>query len=71
MIGSDDEATIDVKPKAEKVLTPSSQPTPENMERVYDSEEEYYFLRPKPRNESIPKTVSKPKGASPLVPQTE
>ena len=30
-------------------------------ERVYDSEEELYYLRPKPQTESIPKTESKPK----------
>ena len=70
MIGSHDEVPIDVKPKAEKVI-------PEDMERVYDSEEEYYFLGPKPQTESKPRTEteskseSKPKGASPLVPQTE
>ena len=45
---SDDEALIDVKPKAERFIPPSSQPIPENMERVYDTEE-YYFLRPKPK----------------------
>ena len=41
------------------------------MERVYDTREEYYFLRPKPQTEIINKTVSKPKWALPLVPQTE
>ena len=59
MFGSDDEAPIDVKPKAEKVLPPSSQPIPENMERVYDSEEEFYLLRPKPQTESKPKDYIK------------
>ena len=59
MFGSNDEAPIDVKPKAEKVIPPSSQPIPENMERVYDSEEEYYFLRPKPQTEGKSKTESK------------
>ena len=49
MLGSDDEAPINAKPKAEKVTTPSPQPIPENMERVYNSEEEYYFHRPKPK----------------------
>ena len=59
MFGSDDETPIQVKPEAQKVIPPSSQPIPENMERVYDSEEEYYFLKPKP------------KGALPLLPQTQ
>ena len=49
MFGSDDEAPIHVKLKAEKVIPPSSQPIPKKIERVYDSEEEYYFLRPKPK----------------------
>ena len=31
MLGSDDEAPIDVKPKAEKVIPPSSQTIPENL----------------------------------------
>ena len=66
MFGSDDEAPIDVKPKAEKVIPPSSQPIPENMERVYDSEEEYYFLRPKPQTESKSKTESKSQTESKL-----
>ena len=52
----DDEDPIDVEPKAERVIPPSPQSIPENMERVYDSEEEYYFLRPKPKTESKPKT---------------
>ena len=30
--GSDDEAPINAKPKAEKVIPPSPQPIPENME---------------------------------------
>ena len=60
MFGSDDEALIDVKPKVEKVIPPSHQPIPENMERVYNPEE-YYFLRPKPQTESEPKTESKSK----------
>ena len=59
IFGSDDEASIDVKPKAERFIPPSSQPIPESIESVYDSEEENNFLRPKP------------KGALPLVPQTE
>ena len=33
-------------------------PIPKNMERVYDSEEKYYFLRPEPQTESKPKTES-------------
>ena len=70
MSGSDDEAHIDVESKAEKV-------TPEKMEIVYDTEEEYYFIRPKPqtyskpRTESESKSESKPERASLLVPQTE
>ena len=67
--GSDDEAPIDVKPKVEKVISPSPQPIPENMERVH--EEEYYFVRPKPKTLSKPETESKFKGASSLVTQTE
>ena len=63
MFGSDDEAPIDVKPKVEKVIRPSPQPIPENMERVYNPEE-YYFLRPKPQTESEPKTESKSKTES-------
>ena len=59
MFGSDDEAPIYIKSKAERVIPPSSQPIPENMERVYDSEDECSFLR------------RKPKGALTLVPQTE
>ena len=35
------------------------------MEKVCDPEEEYYFLRPKPQTECIPKS------ASPLIPQSE
>ena len=58
--------TQDIAP-VEKVIPASPQPMPENMKRVYDPGEEYYFLRPTPQTESIPKTVSKPKGASPLV----
>ena len=57
MFGSDDEAPIDIKPKAERVV-------PENMEKVYDSEEKYNFLRPKPQTESVPKTMSKPQTES-------
>ena len=71
MFGSDDEAPIDVQPKGERVIPPSPQPILENIERVYNSEEEFYFLRPKPKIESKPKTESKSKGASPLVPETE
>ena len=47
---------------------------PENMERVYDSEEEYYYLRPKLKTESKPKGASPLMGhrpAAPRVPQTE
>ena len=40
MFGSDDETPINAKPKAKQVMPPSPQPIPENMERVYDSEEE-------------------------------
>ena len=58
MIDFDDEAPINVKPETERVIPPSSQPIPENMERVYDSEEEYYFLRPNPKTESKLKTES-------------
>ena len=36
----------------------------EPMERVYDSEEEYYYLRPEPKIESKPKTESKSKTES-------
>ena len=49
------------------------------MERVYDSEEDYCFLRPKPKGalpmvsltESKSENESKRKGALPSVPQTE
>ena len=64
MFGSDDEAPINAKPKAEKIIPPSPQPIPENMERVYEPEEKFYFLRPKPQTESISKIVSKPKSES-------
>ena len=56
MFGSDDEAPINVKPKAERALPPSPtpeaetgnkgtshlvpQPIPENMERLYDPDED-------------------------------
>ena len=46
MFGSYDEALITVMPKAEKILPPPAQPIPENKKRVYDSEEEYFFLTP-------------------------
>ena len=39
MFGSDDEAPIGVIPKAERVIPPPAQSIPENIERVYDSEE--------------------------------
>ena len=69
MLGSDDEAPIDVKPKAERVVPPSPQPIPENMERVYDSEEEYYFLRPKPKDNI--KDIIKTKPAAKANPPTK
>ena len=68
IFGSDEEAPIDVKPKAERVLPPTAQPIPENMERVYDSEEEYYFITPKP-NGASPLDGLRP--AAPRAPQTE
>ena len=68
MFGSDDEAPINVKPKAERVLPPPAQPIPENMERVYDSEEEHFFLRPKPKG-ALPLVGIRP--AAPRVLQTE
>ena len=61
MFDSDEEALINIKPKSERVIPPSSQPIPENMERLYDSEEEYYFLRPKPKTESKLETECVPK----------
>ena len=77
MSDSDDEAPINVKPKTEKFIPPTAQPISEHMERVFDPEEEYYFLRPKPQTESKLKVAStlvsqnerKSKGAS--HPQTE
>ena len=68
MFGSDVEAAFDVKPKAERVLPPSPQPIPKNMERVYDSEKEDYFLRPKTKG-ALPMVGLRP--AVPRVPQTE
>ena len=61
MFGSDYEAPFNAKHKAEKVIPPSTQPLPENMERLYDPEEEYYFLRSKPQTESKHKAESKSK----------
>ena len=40
MLGSDDEAPINFKPKAKRFLPPSFQLIPEYTERVYDPEEE-------------------------------
>ena len=68
MFGSDNEAPINVRPKTEKVLPPPAPPIPENMERASDSEEEYYFLRPKPRG-ALPLVGLGP--AAPRDPQTE
>ena len=65
MFGSEDETPINAKPKAERVIPPPAKPIPENMEKVYDSDEEYYFFRPKPKGfalggSSISRSVGPP-----------
>ena len=79
MFDSDDDVQINVKPKvkakakpevkakAKRVPPPPTQPIPENMERVYDSEEEYYCLRPKPKDNT--KDIIKPKPITKPEPQ--
>ena len=62
------EAAFDVKPKAERVIPPSPQPIPKNMERVYDSEKEDYFFRPLTKG-ALPLVGLRP--AVPRVPQTK
>ena len=54
--------------KLKGLYPPSPQPIPENMQRVYDSEEEYYCLRPKPKG-ALPLVGLRP--AAPRVHQTD
>ena len=61
-----------LNPKLKGLYIPQSpQPIPETMERVYDSEEEYYFLRPKTKTKINTKDIIKTKHITKSKTKTE
>ena len=60
---SDDEAPINVKPNAEMSLPPSTQPKtlPKNMVRMYDPDEDEYYLITKTKYKDNTEDIVKPK----------